>query len=121
MVTRVPYTTATNPTPTSGVEVETLAAANTDTTVTQTQINAALTEYSSLLRQIDNNDTQFVSIQNQIATNQYTTVKRTEALDALFDLKETRKTLDDKLKAHRVLLINAGYVYDSENETWLKR
>ena len=123
LVTRVPYTTATaaSELPTGGVDVETLATANTDTTVTSAQINAALTEYSSLLRQIDNNDTQFVFIQNQIATNQYTTVTRTNALDTLFDLKETRKTLDDKLKAHRVLLVNAGYVYDSENETWLKR
>jgi len=123
LITRVPYTTA-NTAPgllSDGPNVETLAAANTDTTVTQAQIDTALTEYPGLLRQIDNNDTQFVFIQNQVATNQYTTVLRTDALDTLFELKQTRKELDDKLNAHRVLLINAGYVYKSEDETWLKR
>ena len=123
LVTRVPYTTAavSPELPVGGAKVETLAVANTDTTVTQAQIDAALKEYESLLRQITSNDTQFVYVQNQIATNQYTTVTRTNALDTLFDLKETRKTLDDKLKTNRVILVNAGYSYNSEDETWLKK
>ncbi len=124
MVNKVPTVIA-NPAPSiekSFIDFESLALANTDTSITDEDINQALTGIRPAENKINRLNIQFsTKEQDAVLKNDYYDERRTLANDALYNLRDDRKPSEEQAAEYRKILINAGYEYNEGNNTWLKK